>query len=192
MSYVELEEAKAYMGIASTSTGDDALLRDLVEEATALIELETGRVFEAASSTKYYESDALEGNVLWLDDDLVSITTLTHGDDDATTIASTEYWLIPRNDGPPYWGIRLKSESDYNWEWDVDGWVSVLGTWGYSAAPPSDIVLACKRLVAYLYQQKDSAVYEVTVYPEQGVQVTPQGIPVDVERILRKYRRLAG
>jgi hypothetical protein len=192
MAYVEVEDLKAYTGIPSATVTDDALLRDLIQEATRLIDMETGRVFESVTDTRYYGPEALDKatNTLWVDQDLLTVTELLNGDDDTTEIESTEFWLIDRNAGPPYYGIRLLSDSDDSWEWDTDGWVSVTGTWGWSATPPADIVLACKRLAAYLYQQKDSAVYEVTVYPEQGVQVTPMGIPVDVERMLKRYKRL--
>ncbi len=129
-----------------------------------------------------------------MDRDLLTITTLTNGDDASTVIPNTEYWLTDanggRNYGPPYHGIRLKVDSTYSWEFDTDYWVSVLGTWGYSTTAPNDIVHACIRLAAYYYRQKDAQVFDVTAMPEQGQMVIPQGIPRDVERLLGPYVRM--
>lgn len=190
MAYAGVEEAKLYLGIGSTTTTDDNLLRDLLERASKRIDDYTGRVFEASTETRYFDSDAYDANskLLWVDKDLLTITTLTNGDDDGTTIPSTEYWLWPRNE-TPYYAIRLKADSSYTWEWDTDGWVSVLGTWGFSTTPPDDIVHATIRFVAYYYHQKDSGIYETQSFPEAGVVVVPSGMPTDVKDVLDHYKR---
>lgn len=195
MSYARLGELKTYQGLAVTETADDTLLQTLLNRATTAIENHTGRKFEAVTATRYFEDEALDddGVTLWMDEDLLTITTLTNGDDSATEITpATEYWLIDRNAGPPYYGIRLKSGSDYSWDWGTDGWVSVLGTWAYSATPPGDITQACIRWASYLYDQKDAAIYDVTVFPESGIVTVPQGIPLDVKLLLDPYRRRMG
>ena len=191
-NYLSLDEFKLWQGIDRTETDDDTLLLSLLDRVTTAIETYTGRVFEAASATRYFESDALDtaANILWVDQDLVSITTLTNGDDDATEIPDTEYWLMDRNYGPPYYGIRIKSDSDYSWEWDTDGWVSVLGMWGWSSTPPADVLQACVRWAAYAYHEKDSPTYVTTAIPEAGIITMPQGIPIDVEKLLTPYKRL--
>ena len=83
----------------------------------------------------------------------------------------------------------MKIDSSYSWEFDTDYWVSVAGTWGYSATPPDDIIHACIRLAAYYYRQKDAQVFDTTAMPEQGVITVPQGIPRDVKLILEPYIR---
>ena len=115
---------------------DDALLSDLLDRITVMMNSYLGRAQTAAAGTRYYSKDAQDpdnGRILWVDADLQTITTLTNGDSDATVIPDTEYWLLDRNSGPPYYAIELESASTYSWEWDEDGWVSVLGTWGYAA-----------------------------------------------------------
>ena len=192
MAYAELQELKAYKGIDHGEAGDDSILSTLLDRVTTAIETYTGRVFEAASDTRYFESDALDAaaNILWMDQDLVSVTTLTNGDDDATVIPPTEYWLMDRNYGPPYYGIRIMSNSDYSWEWDTDGWVSVLGVWGWSLTPPEDVKQACIRWADYAYAERNSPTYVTTAIPEAGIITVPQGIPVDVELLLKPYKRL--
>ena len=192
MAYCRLNELKGYLGQAATETTDDVLLEAFIGRATVAIDNYTGRTFEAATETRYFESSALDpdGYTLWMDRDLLTISTggLLNGDSSATAIASTDYWLVDRNAGPPYYGIRLKSDVTTQWEWDTDGWVAVTGTWGWSTTPPVDITHACIRLAAYYYHQKDTPVYETTAFPESGLISVPTGMPRDVELLLEPYK----
>ena len=191
MPYASLSELKEYLGITSTDTDDDVLLGEMLDEATRIIDMETGYSFESTTDTRYYEEDALapsDSYLLRVDEPLLSVSELLNGDSDSTEITSSDYWLWPRNEGPPYWGIKLKVIVSSSWQWSADYFVTVTGTWGYASTPPDDIKLACRRLATYLYQQKDNPIYETTIFPEQGAVVTPTGLPDDVERIVRKYR----
>jgi len=190
MGYARLGALKSYLGIDDNTATHDVLLESLLERATTAIDNFTGRVFEAVTETRYFESGALEGQTLIVDKDLLTISTngLVNGDSSATVIPSTEYWLVPRNSTPKH-GIRLKSDSLYQWEQDTDYWIGVTGTWGYSTDPPADVVHACIRLGAYYYTQKDAQVFDVTANPEAGIITVPQGIPRDVERLLAPYKR---
>jgi len=202
MSYASLTLLKSYLGISVTT--DDTLLTNLLTRAQQAIDSHCHRTFEARTETRYYRQEAVAiedafgydithevlnpvSDVLYLDDDLLSVTTLTNGD--GTTIPSSGYWLEPRNDGPPYWYIRLKSA--YSWEFDTDGEISVAGTWGYATTAPDDIVHAAIRLAAYYYRQKDAQVFDVTAMPDVGVVTIPQGMPADVKLVLQPYVRLA-
>lgn len=167
---------------------DDDLLTDLLEEAAAYIESRTGKIFEAVTDTRYYRQDAVDYVTLRLDEDLITCTELLEGDEDSTEIPSTDYWLLPRNEGPPYRRIELKADSDYSWDWTTDGEISVTGTWGFSAEAPADIVRAVVILAAYLYRQKDSQTWDVVAVPEAGVVTIPQGVPATVKRIIAKYQ----
>ena len=189
MAYATIAQVINYLGI--DEEGDHVLLDSLINSAQKAIENHTFRTFEAATETRYFEESAVDDdtNTLYVDRDLLTITTLTNGDSSSTAIPNTEYWLVPRNESPK-WGIRLKFDSDYSWEFDTDYWVSVAGTWGYSATVPADIVHATKRLVGYYYAQKDAQIWDTTVIPDAGVITVPQGIPRDVERILRPYVRI--
>jgi len=189
MAYVDLAEMRYHLDIDNVA--DDPLLIDAVADATSFIEDYTNRVFEAATSTRYYDRSALSpenSRLLLVDDDLLTITTLTNGDSSSTAIANTDYWLYPRNE-TPYYGILLKSDISAYWEFDTDYWVSVAGTWGYSTTPPGDIKRACKHLAAFFYRQKDSQVFDTTAIPEAGVITIPTGIPSTVVRILNRYRK---
>jgi hypothetical protein len=190
MAYIDTEDLRAYLGISGTA--DDDLLQEAVEDAQSYIESQTHRRFEANTETRYYDRDAINhknSKILDLDEDLISITTLTNGDSSSTAIASTSYVLLPRNGAPPYHQIQLKTDvSDY-WQFDTDYWVSVLGVWGYSETPPADIVRACTALAAYFYRQKDAQMFDTTAVLESGALVVPQGIPATVDRIIERYKR---
>jgi len=190
MAYIGVEDLRAYLGIGLTT--DDDLLQEAVEDAQSYIESQTNRRFEANTETRYFgrwARDDHDSRILDMGTDLLTVTTLTNGDSSSTVIASTKYWLLPRNGSPPYHQIQLYQDiSDY-WEWDTDKWVSVLGTWGYSNTPPADIVRACTALAAYFYRQKDAQMFDTTAVLESGALVVPQGIPATVTRILERYKR---
>jgi len=187
MAYLTLNELKTYLGI--TQDDDDSMLQDAIDDAVSYIERETHRVFEAATLTKYYGRSALDpcdSHLLHLDDDLLTITTLTNGDASSTAITSADYTLLPRN-STPYHQILLKTNGSSYWQFDTDYWVSVAGTWGYSTTPPGDIKRAVTVLAAYYYHQKDSQVFDTTAIPEAGVITIPAGIPATVTKIIGKY-----
>ncbi len=188
MSYCTVTELKSYLNI--TNTGDDALLATLIARAQALIDRHTGRVFEATSdTTQYMDADSdVDGVLLWLPDDLCAITTVTNGD--ATTVTTTDYVTQPRN-STPYYALKLKASSEISWTWDTtpENAISILGRWAYSLTAPADIVQACIRWAAYLYRQRDANVFDVTADPAMGTITVPQGIPRDVEQMLKPYLR---
>jgi len=190
MAYIELADLRGYHGISLTT--DDDLLQQAIDNAQSYIESQTNRRFEANTETRYFDRSARDehnSRILHLGSDLLTVTTLTNGDSSSTVIGSTKYWLLDRNEGPPYHQFELKQDIADYWQWDTDYWVSVLGTWGYSAHPPADIVQACMGLAAYLYRQKDAQIFETTAVLESGALVIPQGIPATVTRIINRYKR---
>jgi len=168
---------------------DDTVCQQALDAAENYIEEETHRYFESTTATRYYRSDALWPNyrTLRLDQDLLTITTLTNGDTAATVIAAANYTLLPRNDAPPYHYIELTDATTIGWEWDTDMWVSVAGTWGWSATPPADVKQAVLLMAAYNYRAKDSSVFTTTAIPGAGVITIPEGIPRFVTETIAKY-----
>jgi len=185
MAYTTASDVKTYLGIAAST--DDTLIGSLITRAQKIIEEYTGRLFEAATLTKYFTIDNVEGRWLYLwGYDLLSVTTLTNGD--GTEIASANYRLEPRNETPK-WAIRLDKDTDWEFD-DSDSEISVAGTWGYAATAPNDIVHACIRLAAFLYKQKDTtADVDRPMMTGDGITIMPSQLPKDVQMILDKYRR---
>ncbi len=175
-----------------TNKKDDPILEACVDAASRAIDAYCGRHFYSKTQTRYFEMDSVDGDYLRLDDDLLTITTLTNGDDSSTTISSDYYWLWPREESP-YHSIRLKdNQTTYSWERDSGYFISVAGTWGWASSTPDDINQACIRWAAFLYHQKDSGIYDVTAFPADGVIQTPQGRPKDALLLLEPYRRRDG
>jgi len=187
VAYISLAEAKAYLDVAALT--DDALISDLIDEAQAWLEQETGRVFEAATESRYYDAtlDAENGE-LWLDKDLWSVTSITSND--GTTYTTSDYVLHPVNDRP-YYMIKIRSDSTRAWDYDdyPEKAITVTGRWGYSSSAPVDVQLAIKELVSYLYHERSSHTFDVQVMPGEGVMVVPQGFPRRALRTVQRYRR---
>jgi hypothetical protein len=159
------------------SPDDDAMLEEYIEEASRWIDDYTGMTFFAESETRsFVVGKDTEGSLLWLDKPLLSVTTLTNGDDDV--IESTEYVLIEIN-GPPYDQIKLRSDSSKSWQYttgaDVD-FIEVAGTWGNYSTTPTPIRSACTLMASRLWKRKDS-IFGVAGNTQLG-QLNMQ-IPVD-------------
>ena len=191
-AYASTTEFKNYARIDSTDTTDDAVIGDILEAASRLIDTETRRTFYARIETRNY--DVPDGNTLYIeDDDLLAITTLTNGDD--TVLASTEYILMPANSYPKY-AIKIKQSSDYTWESESDGdyeqVISILGSWGYSYSAPADIQEACLEIATAFYHRRfgENMAAESTL-TAGGVMITPKDIPASARSILMNYARLA-
>jgi len=139
-SYLPLTDFKNWLatrglaGAVGTDTSDDAVIEDLLEGASRYLDAETGCMFFPRVETRYHDvpdSETYDPRLLYMDDDLLEITTLTNGDN--TIVPSTEYDLWPKNT-TPHLGIRLKDTSTYQWVSDTTGnykfVISVLGWWG--------------------------------------------------------------
>lgn len=190
MSYISVTELKNEKDISEDA--DDDILGAIIDQVTAAIESYTNRKFDAnKDTTRYYTYDNVQGQWLWLDGDLCELTSIANGDSSGTAISTSDVTLWPRNEGPPYYKIRLDFSSSSSWEVDTDYYIAITGKWGYSKTPPADIRRACLRWSLYMYAQRDAQVFDVTAIPEEGVLMIPQGMPQDVKILLTPYRRLA-
>lgn len=181
--YTTWAAVKTYLDISGT--GDDTLGAALVARASAMIDRYCRRVFTAASATRLF--DVPEKATLWLDEDLVSLTTLTNGD--GTAIASSQYVLLPTNRTPKF-AVRLRETASVSWQGSATTGaaqaIALLGSWGYAATPPDDVVQAAVRLTAWIYRQRD-APFGQTARPEIGVIETPLSMPPDVVKLLAPF-----
>jgi hypothetical protein len=180
--YCTLAEVKALLG--TTEDEDDGLLAALISRASAWIERFTGRRFAGQAETRSYASGETWLSSLWLDQDLLSVTSLTNTDGDE--IAAAGYVLLPLNGLPKN---RIELKSGYSWGSDPEGLISVAGTWGFAAAPPADITQAACRLTVWLYKQRDAPFGKVG-NSLTGEYETPVALPKDVEALLKPYRRV--
>lgn len=187
--YATLSEYKAYHTVDSTDATDDGVIEDIIEAASRHIDAQSGRTFYARTETRFFSIP--NGRELRFDDDLLTITTLTNGDD--TTIAATEYNLLPRNVSPKY-GLKLKESASISWYPDSDSnyeyVISIAGTWGYAATRPDDINLACLEIARVLYGRRSGeSVSNIARVTAAGVVLVPQGTPAWVVDVIGRYRR---
>jgi len=111
----------------------------LIEAESRRIDRETRRIFIPKTQTRQYRwplpgNDS--GKILWLDFDLISISTLqTKAQDSSpTTISASDFFLEPQAFGPPYDRIEIDLSSTAAFEAGdtPQRSISVNGSWGYS------------------------------------------------------------
>ena len=183
--YCSVANLKAYLG--QDAATDEALLADAIDAAEAYIDKATRRRFRvpAVSWRRFDAVRDVDGDVLYLDYDLVKDSQIINGDGSIVAVANRQL-LTPNS--PPYWGIRILTGS-WRYSTHSEDAIRVRGYWGYSLKAPQDIVQATRRLAAYLYKQKDSQVFDVASFYEGGILTLPQGIPAGVALTLDHYRR---
>lgn len=191
--YCTLNEFKSYQRVTTADATDDGVIEDLVEAASRYIDRYCVRKFYTSTATSRY-FNIPDGRLLWLDADLLSIDALGFVNGDGSTIASTEYTLLPYNE-TPYYAIRLKDSSSTTWETDSEGSaekvLTITGTWGYASAVPDDIKGACLMIAEGLYKRRfGENTSGTTTITGAGVVITPADIPVTARAMLDPYRRL--
>ncbi len=173
---------------------EDVLLKALIANAEKHIETQTDRQFTAAAATRYYDPtdpEVVNGPYLYLDEDLVSVTTLINGDADTLT-AATEYILQPVNTGPPYHEVKLITSGGIMWTFDDDPEIaiSLLGSWGYQATVPVDIKYACQLLSIYYYRSRQATPDQDRQIMADGIVIAPAQVPSMVNDLIGPYRKL--
>jgi hypothetical protein len=133
--YATLADYKAFTTsrgqTTSTDTADDGVIKDLLENNSRYLDGESDRRFYPTIENYHYDIPENK-STLYINDDLLEVTTLTNGD--ATVIASTDYLLRSPN-FTPYWGLDLVASSSVTWQADSNGNVKqvigLLGVFGY-------------------------------------------------------------
>lgn len=135
ITYCTREDVKESLDI-KTATRMDRVIDRAVEAATRSVESLTRRVFYPTITTKYFDfPDGGRSATYrqWIDEPtgLISVTSLTSG---GTTIASTDYFLEPVNEGPPFNRIEidLASTADFDAQDTHQRQTVVSGMWGYT------------------------------------------------------------
>jgi hypothetical protein len=139
-SYATLSEYKNYVtdragNTPVTNQTDDGVIDQILEQASRYIDSKTGRWFFPSIETRHYDIPGQPGGYardLYTDADLLEVISFLNGD--GTTIASTEYNVLPKNESPK-WLLQLKQLSAIVWELDSDGEyeyvLDLLAVWGY-------------------------------------------------------------
>jgi hypothetical protein len=191
MAYATVAQLKAYLDI--DSSGDDALLALILDDAHAMIDRMTHRTFEAtADTTRLFDYPSPYSQLLLFPPRVTlaqAPTTIINGD--GATIAASDYVMEPRAyGGGPFFGIRLKSDATWTFDDDPEAAISITGRWAWSVTPPDDIRRATIRLAMWIYRQRgNNADAERPLIAEGGVVALPAALPKDVIDVLEPYMR---
>lgn len=152
VAYATLAQVKTRMALSTT--GQDDIINALLPAVSRAIDTYCRRRFYLVTETRRF--DFKSSTRLWFDEDLYSLTTLTLGDS-STLTESTHFYLYPL-DGPPYRWLDIRSDVGSLLEYgnSPQRALSVLGSWGYSATPPPEVVQACVSWTAAVVQASSS------------------------------------
>lgn len=133
--YATRESVKGALDSAETARNNSQVDR-AIESASRSVEGLLKRKFYPLTATRYFDWPDLRRSRpwrLWLDgDELISVTSLVAG---GVTIPSTDYFLEPANDGPPFTHVEidLASSSAFSAGSTHQRALAVTGVFGYSA-----------------------------------------------------------
>lgn len=191
--YASLSDLRTYLSSnGDLGTADDALLVNMLLRAETQIDNYTRRSFGTTQGTIAYSRWTAQavGPALYLDEDLYAIAGGTVYNGDGQIIPAGSIWLEPRNEGPPYRILRLKSA--FVWSFNTDSEILIPAARGYSAVAPADIAQATIELAAYHYRRKDVGPTDVSGMPDSGEVTYPKGIPETIKAVLSPYRSRSG
>ncbi len=193
--YITLAEFKEYAFDSTTNSAEDALLEDIIQSTSRMIDKLCERTFGAQTETRLFDMPP-RGRSLFLDDELFSLTAVYNGDNttSGTAMSTGSMLLEPANDTPKN-EIRLKQSATFTWESDTDGnteqVVNVIGKWGYSLSSdaPDDIRSVTKELANVLYKgRKGKTLNSIATVTSGGVVLVPQGLS-DLAKSTLKFRK---
>lgn len=117
--------------------------------------------------------------------DLQAVTTLTNGD--GVVVSSADYWLGPVDE--PYYQVTLLNGVVWS-DGGTGGRISILGSWGFSAACPADMYYAILEGAQALYNgHLQGALGEVAAASRGGLLIRPGLLPPTVYRVVQSYKR---
>lgn len=194
--YITLTQLKAYGLDGSTESGDDTLMEEIIQATSRMIDQLTERTFLAQTQTRLFDLPPA-GRVLYLDDELLSLTSVSNS---TGAIATGSLLLEPYNN-PPYTEIVIKNTAPESWRPDTGGGtqrvITVVGDWGYSSSSsgeggvPEDIKQVTKELAMALFRhRKGQSVNMAARITSAGVVMIPKGLTEMAKATLDRYTRI--
>jgi hypothetical protein len=196
MAYCTAAQIAAYLGMEALTPGSalETALTGYAAAAQGVIEQYTGRTFEAATATRYFQPDqVIFAGSIHLETDLAELTSITGGD--GVVVAAINFVGEPFHHRKPWRTLRWTHDAGwgqrqidlYRQSLALNSMLQIAGKWGYSLTPPADVFQACQRLASYFYRQRDTGGDLDSPRVVDGVTLMPSVIPSDVNRILRAY-----
>lgn len=195
VNYAARADVFAYGEFSATEQAD-VTIQGRIDDLIAQVSLRFDRLAKRAivasgDSTRYFDlREWQEGRLLYLDDFLVAVTSITNGD--GATIVSDKYTLLPLNSERKT-GIRLKADSGISWVYSEDVPIAIVGEWAFypSGSVPEDIKLACVKAVWSEYKMRDIAVdSDEPIVTQHGAVIMPNRWSKDVWNILQSVMKV--
>jgi len=187
--YTTVGKVKTHVGLTSSDTGMDTWLEAMITACSRAIDSFCKRHFYTETETRYF--DFQDPYRMWLDHDLVSITTLTNGNAEIL-VDGTDFYKYPLS-GPPYRWLDAKTDTGNLFEYSstTQRAISILGVWGYQAEVPAEIEEACRIWVGELYNRHDAegvASKRIGDYSVSYATPSAGGMPEVVKAMIGTYR----
>lgn len=194
--YCTRADLKTALAIGTADTADDAVLDEIVNATSRMIDEYTGQFFyQIVGGTAYYQPHSYEEvNV----DPLVSITSIavdTDGDGTyETVLAAADYILQPVNAAmfaKPFTSIELAPATTVALPADLNKGVRIIGTLGW-AAVPSAVAQACIIASSHLYEARKAYLGVIGGADTGGVIRLSQKLHPEAVLLLEGYRKYDG
>lgn len=128
MNLVTLAQLKRYLGVSTAITTDDALLTRLLIDAEQWAEQKAQRAMRPIIEARTF--DYCDPQMLYFDDDLLEVVSITNGDGVAVTL--TDLFYAPRRLYPKYViGFETGASSVWTYSTTPENAISVTAAWGY-------------------------------------------------------------
>jgi hypothetical protein len=128
MNLVTLAQLKRYCGIASTFTTDDALLTRLIIDGEQWAEQVMQRAAKPIIEARTF--DYCDPRMLYFDDDLLEVISITNGD--AVAVTLTDLFYMPRRRTPKYAiGFEIGASDVWTYSTTPENAISITAAWGY-------------------------------------------------------------
>jgi hypothetical protein len=188
---VDLDPFKGYVKVPLAVLTQDSLLRDFINEASALCESYCGRKFRELIYTEIRNGSKTPEMILrqWP----VTAVTSVHIDSNhlfpVETLIDPADYMISKDINDEGIIVELFSQVYPQGRKNV----KIIYTAGYAlfADVPGDLQLACKRVAAYYYKQQQQEDFtETEKTKDQETTKLIDGIPLAAALLLNKYTRL--
>lgn len=195
MAYTTEEKVEAYLMINIDPSQSDNV-DDWITAVTQWIENYTGRTFEAAVATKYYDGSGTRELDI---DPVISITTLqTLNTDGTVDTALTEghasdFLLFPLNESPKY-TIKLVLSSSIGVFPKGMRRVKIVGNFGQTSTVPKNVELAASMLVGKIIKEGikggQSSAESLGDFSISYQKVDEAADSLGIKNILDQYRKI--
>jgi hypothetical protein len=190
-AYCTLDQYKGYQNITNVNPTDDVFIEYAINAASRWVDTQTKTRFYAATETRLFDAPANgKQDYIVMDMYLLSVDAIVNGN--GLTLSASDYYLKPNN-APNKSAIYIGPS--LAWYPASTGSlvqaISVTGSYGYSATPPSDIFMACMELAKCLYGRRNGENMSTqSIVTAAGVIQIPGGTPTWVADVLASYRRI--